>query len=86
MRPSRWASLRAERLVLVQGSADSSGMEAGMDQVGLAMRRLVCIECTAVSDERARGWKAYVGGGFDGDELEVGTYCPSCAEAEFGDD
>ena len=57
-----------------------------MEQVQLAARRLVCIECDAVSDERARGWKAYLGGGFDGDELEVGTYCPACADAEFGGD
>jgi hypothetical protein len=59
-------------------------MEAGMEQIQLATQRLVCLECETVSDERARGWKAYVGGGFDGDEVEVGTYCPSCAEAEFG--
>jgi hypothetical protein len=60
-------------------------MEAGMEQIQVGARRLVCIECEAVSDERARGWKAYVGGGYDDDEVEVGTYCPSCAEAEFGD-
>jgi hypothetical protein len=44
---------------------------------------LVCIECRTVSDERATGWKAYVGGGFDGDEVEVGVFCPECAEIEF---
>lgn len=60
-------------------------METEMEQIQLATRRLVCIECETVSDERARGWRAYVGGGYDGDEVEVGTYCPSCAEAEFGD-
>jgi len=46
-------------------------------------RSLVCIECRAVSDERATGWKAYMGGGFDGDEVEVGVFCPECAEIEF---
>jgi hypothetical protein len=61
-------------------------MDARMEQVEVATRRLHCIECETVSDERARGWRAYVGGGFDGDEVEVGTYCPACAEAEFGTD
>ena len=65
-------------------TSDEAGMEARMEQIQLTTGRLVCIECETVSDERARGWKAYVGGGFDGDEVEVGTYCPSCAEAEFG--
>lgn len=46
-------------------------------------RTLVCLECRAVSDELAKGWKAYVGGGFDGDEVEVGVFCPGCAEIEF---
>ena len=27
--------------------------------------RLQCLECGAVSDEDARGWRAYIGGGFD---------------------
>lgn len=67
-----------------QVTTDEAEMEAGMEQIQLATRRLVCIECETVSDERARGWRAYVGGGFDGDEVEVGTYCPSCAKAEFG--
>lgn len=53
-------------------------------ELQVATRRLVCIECETESDERARGWRAYVGGGFDGDEVEVGTYCPACADAEFG--
>jgi hypothetical protein len=65
-------------------ASDEAGMEAEMDQIQVATPRLVCVECETVSDERARGWKAYVGGGYDGDEVEVGTYCPSCAEAEFG--
>ena len=56
-----------------------------MEQLQLPARRLVCVECETVSDEGARGWRAYLGGGFDGDELEVGTYCPACAAAEFDD-
>ena len=46
--------------------------------------RLQCLECGAVSDEDARGWRAYIGGGFDDDDpLEVGIYCPACSEREF---
>jgi hypothetical protein len=63
--------------------ADEAGMEPTME-LQVATRRLVCVECQTESDERARGWRAYVGGGFDGDEVEVGTYCPPCAEDEFG--
>ena len=54
-----------------------------MTKIDLAPRVLVCIECQAVSDERAKGWKAYLGGGFDGDDIEVGVFCPNCAEIEF---
>jgi hypothetical protein len=66
-----------------QVRADEAGMESKME-LQVATRRLLCVECETESDERARGWRAYVGGGFDGDEVEVGTYCPACAEAEFG--
>jgi hypothetical protein len=45
--------------------------------------RLRCLECGAVSDERARGWRAYVGGGYDDDPVEVGIFCPACSEREF---
>ncbi len=49
--------------------------------------RLSCLECGATSDESARGWRAYVGGGYDeGDPVEVGIYCPACSEREFQSD
>jgi hypothetical protein len=41
---------------------------------------LVCAECGATSSGEAEGWRAYldVGG-------EAATFCPECAESEFGD-
>ena len=48
---------------------------------------LVCLECGAVADEFVRGWRAYVGGGFDEDDpVEVGIYCPACSQREFESD
>lgn len=46
--------------------------------------RLTCLECGARSDNHARGWRAVMGGGFEGEPVEVGVYCPDCAEREFG--
>jgi hypothetical protein len=43
-----------------------------------------CVECGGVAGGSAAGWKAYIGGGFDGEPLEVITYCPSCALRECG--
>lgn len=52
-------------------------------------RPLVCVECGALSDERAEGWRAVLAGGLvdgvDRGELEVGVYCPECAEREFSE-
>jgi hypothetical protein len=46
-----------------------------------------CAECGAESDERARGWRALLGEEWETDgSLFVVTYCPSCAEQEFGDE
>jgi hypothetical protein len=48
---------------------------------------LTCLECGSVSDERARGWRAYVGGGHEDDgPVEVGVFCPDCSRREFGGD
>jgi hypothetical protein len=45
---------------------------------------LTCLECGAVSDASARGWRAYIGGGHEDDgPVEVGTFCPACSEREF---
>jgi hypothetical protein len=48
-------------------------------------RLLRCIECDATSDAGAESWRAYIA--FleeDGEPPEVVSYCPSCAEFEFG--
>lgn len=42
---------------------------------------LTCANCGAVSDEFAEGWRAYLD-----DEGQAVTFCPECAEREFGDD
>ena len=43
-----------------------------------------CVECGLVADT-AGGWKAYLGGGFEGEPVEVVVYCPTCAEREVGE-
>jgi hypothetical protein len=43
---------------------------------------LVCVECVAEAPPGAVGWRAVLTVG-DEDE-EVVTYCPECAEREFG--
>jgi hypothetical protein len=52
----------------------------------LAPAPLVCVECKAESEGTARGWRAYVAAGLPGEEAEtfVSSYCPACAEREFG--
>jgi len=48
---------------------------------------LQCVECGAESDELATGWRAYyLAGEPDDDEnkTQLITYCPECAEREFG--
>jgi hypothetical protein len=44
-----------------------------------------CVECGAVAEATAHGWKAYVGGGFEEEPLEVVVFCPVCAVREFDD-
>lgn len=41
---------------------------------------LVCVECGKPSEGSARGWQVLLTV-----DDEVATYCPECAEAEFGD-
>jgi hypothetical protein len=41
---------------------------------------LVCAECGAVSPPDATSWRAYLD--IDGEAV---TFCPECAEREFGD-
>ena len=47
--------------------------------------RLVCAECGRETIAAEKGWRAVLAGGVE-DELEVGVYCPACAEREFGED
>jgi hypothetical protein len=43
------------------------------------------VECGEVAKIPAKGWKAYLGGGFEALPLEVGAFCPACAVREFRD-
>jgi len=43
-----------------------------------------CVECDGVAVGSAAGWRASIGGGFDGEPLEVIIYCPRCALRECG--
>jgi hypothetical protein len=47
---------------------------------------LRCLECGALSDSDAVGWRAYIAFiAEDGEPPETAIYCPTCAELEFGD-
>ena len=43
---------------------------------------LVCAECGRRADANAQGWRAYF---TDDEPKEIRTFCPDCAEREFGD-
>lgn len=45
---------------------------------------VTCSECGAAAHEGA-GWRAFVVGGEDGDEVEIVVFCPDCAEREAGE-
>jgi len=47
---------------------------------------LRCLECGKASSGSARGWRALLGGGYEGEDPEIGVYCPDCFGREFGDD
>ena len=50
-----------------------------------AAELLVCVECSALSNEHAGGWRAYrMDDPEQGDLPGLAFYCPSCAEREFG--
>ena len=46
----------------------------------------MCAECGRRSDEQAEGWQAHLGKGGEHRELEAQTFCPECADREFGAD
>jgi hypothetical protein len=48
---------------------------------------LICAECGTVSEGEVEGWRAYTAGGLGGEEDPdpfVVSFCPACAEREFG--
>lgn len=55
-----------------------------MNRESVKPRPLVCAECGQVADESARGWRALFLRSEPDDQPEVGTFCPECAEREFG--
>jgi hypothetical protein len=45
---------------------------------------LFCVECGALSDCRAAGWRAYIAYiEEDGEPAEVVVYCPACVKLEL---
>lgn len=72
-----WDKLRKELLsdpdtrAAYEARKPSFDVEAG--------KQLVCAECGATSTGTAEGWRAYL----DDDDQAV-TFCPDCAEREFG--
>jgi len=46
-----------------------------------ARQPLICGNCATVANDEAKGWRAYLD-----DEGQAVTFCPKCAEQEFGDD
>jgi hypothetical protein len=63
-------------LVLRHRSPVSTGERPSTD-------RLVCAECGRQADVQAEGWRAYL---TDDEPKEIRTFCPDCAEHEFGDE
>jgi hypothetical protein len=45
---------------------------------------LRCVECDALADAEARGWRVMHAKSDDPDIDVVVGYCPTCAEREFG--
>jgi hypothetical protein len=43
-----------------------------------------CVECGCPALDRPDGWVACIGGGIDGEPIELAAYCPVCAGREFG--
>lgn len=85
---------------MVQGIADpdatSSGIfrsrEEALEWLARASRavagavQVVCVECGTVMEGAERGWRAYVAkDGPEAGSAKIVTYCPACAEREFGD-
>lgn len=45
---------------------------------------VTCTECGAAAREGPEGWRAFVVGGYDGEDVEIVVFCPDCAEREAG--
>ena len=54
-----------------------------MAKLDATLESLRCLECGRESEHGARGLKALLGDGFEGDPVEVGIFCPDCATREF---
>ena len=63
----------------------ASWATGGSGDQALKRERQLCVECGLETTGPAKRLAAVVGRGVE-DELEVGGYCPACAEREFGED
>jgi len=43
---------------------------------------LRCAECAAEATGLAKAWHAFISGGFEGEPLGIGVFCPDCAKRE----
>jgi hypothetical protein len=44
-----------------------------------------CAECGAEPLGDTAGWEPYISGGYEGEPVELGVFCPVCALSEIGD-
>ena len=44
---------------------------------------VTCSECGAAARD-GDGWRAFVVGGYEGEDVEIVVFCPGCAEREVG--
>lgn len=46
--------------------------------------RVCCAQCGTIAEGTANNWRAFIGGGFEGEPLELIAFCPGCAQRELG--
>src|SRR5690348_4597731 len=77
----------AESALLAEAGISRSGGRAmtreAVEPAEHTIQHVECVECGEVAEGSADGWKAYLGGGFEGLPLEVAAFCPTCAAREF---
>jgi len=47
--------------------------------------RIRCAQCGARPSGEVVGWEPYLSGGYEGEPVELGVFCPVCAVREIAD-